>query len=89
MSDHLGSILPTYTNLSRGVKHGQQKNAVTSGIIVLQGLVQRQGSNWTQPRQPSKVLATVFFSTTHMGKMVILLMDEIPNNHLGWLKPYK
>ena len=19
----------------------------------------------------------------------ILLMDEIPNNHLGWLKPYK
>ena len=23
------------------------------------------------------------------GRHVILLMEEIPNNHLGWLKPYK
>ena len=56
---------PKVTNLSRGVVTWSTKKRRFLLLIVLQGLVQRQGSNWTQPRQPSKVLATFFFHNSY------------------------
>ena len=79
---------PKVTNLSRGVVTWSTKNG--GSCYWLSCKVSSNVKGRTGPSRANQAKCWQrFFSTTHIGKMVILLMDEIPNNHLGWLKPYK